>query len=186
MTADLVGLLAVNALFLAAGLGVTGAAGWWRGVRAARRAVGVSYLAGVASFGVAAQLLYVCGASLATWEVVAICGVLALGALRALRGPSDAAASARWRLAALRVALMVTLIAVDLWYQPLWAYDSWTFWTPKAHALWALHGLHECLTRTGKNAEAQLVAHQLRTTTALADVPIEAPCFCRTERDCCG
>ncbi|MFC8672374.1 hypothetical protein ACFUEN_06845 [Streptomyces griseorubiginosus] len=52
--------------------------------------------------------------------------------------------------------------------------------------IWALHGLHECLTRTGKNAEAQLVAHQLRTTTALADVPIEASCFCRTERDCCG
>ncbi|KUM80626.1 hypothetical protein [Streptomyces griseorubiginosus] len=52
--------------------------------------------------------------------------------------------------------------------------------------VWALHGLHECLTRTGKNAEAQLVAHQLRTTTALADVPIEASCFCRTERDCCG
>jgi hypothetical protein len=36
---------------------------------------------------------------------------------------------------------MAAVLAVDLWYQPLWAYDSWTFWTPKAHALWALHGL---------------------------------------------
>ena len=36
---------------------------------------------------------------------------------------------------------MLALLAVDLWYQPLWAYDSWTFWTPKAHALYALNGL---------------------------------------------
>ena len=36
---------------------------------------------------------------------------------------------------------MLGLLAVDLWYQPLWAYDSWTFWTPKAHALYALNGL---------------------------------------------
>ena len=36
---------------------------------------------------------------------------------------------------------MLGLLAVDLWYQPLWAYDAWTFWTPKAHALYALNGL---------------------------------------------
>jgi hypothetical protein len=36
---------------------------------------------------------------------------------------------------------MVVMLAVDLWFQPLWAYDAWTFWTPKAHALWALGGL---------------------------------------------
>ncbi len=52
--------------------------------------------------------------------------------------------------------------------------------------VWALHGLHECLVRTGKDAEARIVAHQLRTATALADVPVEASCFCRTEKHCCG
>ncbi|MFB7510651.1 hypothetical protein ACFC0P_46060, partial [Streptomyces broussonetiae] len=47
--------------------------------------------------------------------------------------------------------------------------------------VWALHGLHECLVRLGKQGEAQIVAQQLRIATALADVPIEASCFCRLE-----
>jgi hypothetical protein len=47
--------------------------------------------------------------------------------------------------------------------------------------VWALHGLHECLMRLGKTGEAQIVAQQLRIATALADVPIEASCFCRLE-----
>jgi hypothetical protein len=36
---------------------------------------------------------------------------------------------------------MLLLLAVDLWYQPLWAFDAWTFWTPKAHALFEMNGL---------------------------------------------
>ena len=47
--------------------------------------------------------------------------------------------------------------------------------------VWALHGLHECLVRLGKTGEAQIVAQQLRIAAALADVPIEASCFCRLE-----
>ncbi|WP_369193368.1 hypothetical protein [Streptomyces djakartensis] len=47
--------------------------------------------------------------------------------------------------------------------------------------VWALHGFHECLLRTGKTGEAALVAHQLKMATALADVPIRASCFCRAE-----
>jgi tetratricopeptide (TPR) repeat protein len=47
--------------------------------------------------------------------------------------------------------------------------------------VWSLHGFHECLLRLGKTAEAQLVAHQLKLATALADVPVEASCFCRTD-----
>ncbi|NED22690.1 hypothetical protein G3I31_32450 [Streptomyces sp. SID9913] len=45
--------------------------------------------------------------------------------------------------------------------------------------VWALHGFHECLTRTGRTAEAAIVAQQLRTAAAVADVPVEASCFCR-------
>ncbi|MFI9169387.1 hypothetical protein [Streptomyces lincolnensis] len=60
--------------------------------------------------------------------------------------------------------------------------------------VWALHGLHECLVRLGKAGEAQIVAQQLRVATALADVPVEASCFCRLETapavgetgGCCG
>jgi tetratricopeptide (TPR) repeat protein len=56
--------------------------------------------------------------------------------------------------------------------------------------VWALHGFHECLVRLGKVGEAQIVAQQLKIAVALADVPIEASCFCRLEAvsgdDCCG
>ncbi|MFI2632703.1 hypothetical protein ACH5A2_20240 [Streptomyces collinus] len=47
--------------------------------------------------------------------------------------------------------------------------------------VWALHGFHECLLRSGKTGEAALVAHQLKMASALADVPVQASCFCRLE-----
>ncbi|MFF3332466.1 hypothetical protein ACFYWX_23375 [Streptomyces sp. NPDC002888] len=60
--------------------------------------------------------------------------------------------------------------------------------------VWSLHGLHECLVRLGKEAQARIVAQQLKIAVALADVPIEASCFCRLEAvtgtggkdGCCG
>lgn len=55
--------------------------------------------------------------------------------------------------------------------------------------VWALHGLHECLVRGKKEGEARIVARQLRIALALADVPVEASCFCRLDTgtsDCCG
>ncbi|MEV0174589.1 hypothetical protein AB0I00_26160 [Streptomyces sp. NPDC050803] len=47
--------------------------------------------------------------------------------------------------------------------------------------VWSLHGLHECLVRLGRTGEAQIVAQQLKLAVALADVPVEASCFCRLE-----
>ncbi|NUP23473.1 MAG: hypothetical protein HOZ81_46945 [Streptomyces sp.] len=47
--------------------------------------------------------------------------------------------------------------------------------------VWSLHGLHECLMRLGRIEEAQMVAQQLRLAVALADVPVEASCFCRLD-----
>lgn len=57
--------------------------------------------------------------------------------------------------------------------------------------VWALHGFHECLVRLGKAGEARIVAHQLTVATALADVPVNASCFCRLPttgppEDCCS
>ena len=46
--------------------------------------------------------------------------------------------------------------------------------------VWSLHGLHECLTRLKRPAEAAMVKQQLDIAVARADVPIEASCFCRT------
>ncbi|GGM96058.1 tetratricopeptide repeat protein [Streptomyces fuscichromogenes] len=50
--------------------------------------------------------------------------------------------------------------------------------------VWALHGLHECLRRLGREGEAGIVAQQLKLAGAFADVPVRASCFCRAE--CCG
>ncbi|MFH8974458.1 hypothetical protein [Streptomyces sp. NPDC017890] len=47
--------------------------------------------------------------------------------------------------------------------------------------VWALHGLHECLARLGEEGQARIVAQQLKLATALADVPVEASCFCRLD-----
>ena len=56
--------------------------------------------------------------------------------------------------------------------------------------VWALHGYHECLVRLGRIAEARIVQPQLRLAVAMADVPIEASCFCRlsavTPDACCA
>ncbi|MEU9608458.1 hypothetical protein [Streptomyces sp. NPDC048057] len=52
--------------------------------------------------------------------------------------------------------------------------------------VWSLHGFHECLVRLGRTEEARIVAQQLKLATAVADVPIEASCFCRTETAASG
>ena len=68
--ADVLWLAVVNSLFLAGGLGVTGAAG----LSGARyRNLAVSYLAGVASYGVIAQTLFVLGARMTRVEIVVVC-----------------------------------------------------------------------------------------------------------------
>ena len=45
--------------------------------------------------------------------------------------------------------------------------------------VWSLHGLHECLLRLGRTAEAAMVKQRLDIAAARADVPIKASCFCR-------
>ncbi|KAL2148257.1 hypothetical protein VTH82DRAFT_2405 [Thermothelomyces myriococcoides] len=52
---------------------------------------------------------------------------------------------------------------------------------PQQHRnnVWALHGLHECLLRLGRESEARMVRPQLQLALAAADVPIKASCFCR-------
>lgn len=45
--------------------------------------------------------------------------------------------------------------------------------------VWALHGLHECLSRRGENVERVHVAALLDQAVARADIPIRASCLCR-------
>ena len=45
--------------------------------------------------------------------------------------------------------------------------------------VWSLHGLHECLVRLGRTAEAEVIRLQRDIAVSSADVPIEVSCFCR-------
>ena len=45
--------------------------------------------------------------------------------------------------------------------------------------VWSLHGLHECLVKTGQGAEARLIKQRLDLANAHADAPITASCACR-------
>jgi tetratricopeptide (TPR) repeat protein len=44
---------------------------------------------------------------------------------------------------------------------------------------WSLHGLAECLRRTGRNAEAESVEERFRAAWKRADVVLPGSCFCR-------
>jgi tetratricopeptide (TPR) repeat protein len=46
--------------------------------------------------------------------------------------------------------------------------------------VWALHGLHECLVRLGRDDEARKLRPRLKRAVDGADVPIKSSCFCRT------
>jgi tetratricopeptide (TPR) repeat protein len=45
--------------------------------------------------------------------------------------------------------------------------------------VWSLHGFHECLTRLGRNDEAELIKPALDKALARADVTIRYSCYCR-------
>ena len=47
--------------------------------------------------------------------------------------------------------------------------------------VWALHGLHECLTRRGAAGDAFMIRQRLDLALARAEMPIRASCLCRRE-----
>jgi hypothetical protein len=141
-------LLVANLCLLGAGAGVTRALGVWSTARDLRRFVGTSYMAGVAAYGVAAQTLYVLGASLRLWQILALCLLLAAtGAFSRAGGrPWSEASTITLRrpeliMAAVAILLLI-LLGIDSIFQPLASWDAWTQWTPKAQALVLDNGLH--------------------------------------------
>ena len=45
--------------------------------------------------------------------------------------------------------------------------------------VWALHGLHECLRKLGRHAEADVLQPNLNLALAFADIEVTSSCFCR-------
>jgi tetratricopeptide (TPR) repeat protein len=51
--------------------------------------------------------------------------------------------------------------------------------------VWSLHGYAECCRRLGRTEEAEAIELQLEQAQAVADVTINASCFCRRVDHCC-
>jgi hypothetical protein len=145
MIVDAGQLLAANALFLAAGIGVRRLVGSTHGSGVPSR-LALTYLVGVASFGVLAQLLLVVGLSLTATEATALALLLlALGLVRRPRPGSRrkavAAFGRRETLLGLLAAAVVVALGIRSFYEPLASWDAWAFWTPRAKSIVLFDGL---------------------------------------------
>lgn len=49
------------------------------------------------------------------------------------------------------------------------------------HNVWSLHGYHECLVTLAKVDEAEAISGKVKAALELADMPVKASCFCRTQ-----
>jgi hypothetical protein len=145
-------LLAANACFLAAGVGLGRALGVWTSRADLAGAVGLLYMLGAAVCGSLAAFALIAGLSLELWQVLVGCGLLALTGL--FRGGGSMLRPARpmLRPAALMTraiqALLVGYLAILFVHdalKPLVDWDSWTMWTMKARAIILLHGLDPAL-----------------------------------------
>ncbi|HEX6701909.1 MAG TPA: hypothetical protein VF101_14375 [Gaiellaceae bacterium] len=140
MIADVARLLAANALFLVAGVGVRRALARtdWPGLV---RGLGLTYLAGLAAFGVVAQLALVAGLSLNLPEACAIAVSLFVAGLlrRPALTPSPPPVFTTSTTAV--VAVVMTALGIRSLYEPLASWDAWAFWTPRAQSLVLLNGL---------------------------------------------
>jgi hypothetical protein len=170
MIGDAARLLLANAMFLLAGIGVLGVDGSRHARRSASRAA-LAYLAGVAAFGLLAQLLLVAGLALVWWQAVSV-SLLVFGA-GLLRGRGAARASPALRGRSPRRALLLlpagailALLGVQSLYQPLDSWDAWAFWVPKAESIVLLGGLdpHYFAAPTTANADYPILLPAIEAT----------------------
>jgi hypothetical protein len=154
------GILAAQALFLFAGLGIVWALRGWRTWLDFARLAGLAYLVGIATVGVEATLVLVAGGGVPTLVVVALSvGTGALAALVAWRRKRPLPRAGgftrpQWRASTIAgvVGATVTLFLLGEFYrvarhQGLVAWDAWAFWVPKAKAIYFFGGLDETLFR---------------------------------------
>lgn len=156
----LLGLLALNLLFLLAGSCLLWAARGFDDWGDWLRSAGVSYFVGVAVGCVSMTLVLVWGGAASVSSVLgvtlgpAVVG-LAAGALRRRPLPRGAAGSwigsgsdlASWGLGLLTTGLLAAFYR-EAAAAPLRAWDAWTFWVPKAKVIYFFGGIDVPLFRT--------------------------------------
>jgi hypothetical protein len=152
MTRAYLGLAALDALYLLAGLGLLVGFGHVRSLRSALRLAGLAFTVGWAAAGVAAVLLLVAGLSLAPWQLALACVALAAAGAAASfvtpRIPEPRARAAEgggmWfaLVAGVVVLLYLELLGMRSFVAPAsYHSDAWGFWLPKAKAIALFGGL---------------------------------------------
>ena len=149
---SLLGLVVLNLFALAVGSGLLWGLRGWRSWWERARVVGLAYMLGVAGLGVALTLSLVLGIPfslltiLLTGLVLAVGGLLVgirLGRPRPVLGP----APRRIGLAGAALAALVIVYLEALFraarLSGLYAFDAWSFWVPKAKAIYFFDGLDE-------------------------------------------
>jgi hypothetical protein len=151
VTTSYLGLAALDALLLVAGLGILGGLGLVRNGRDALRHAGLALVVGWAAVGIAASTALVLGAPLAVWSVallaaaIAATGVVAGRRVPARRLPAAGEPGlASWLAVASAAILFVQLAALLRRAVAAGApkeWDAWAFWLPKARSLVEFGGL---------------------------------------------
>ena len=147
---SLLGLVALNLFALGVGAGLLWGLRGWRSWWELARLAGLAYMLGVAAIGVALTLVLVVGIpfSFATIVLVGIALAAAglgvgvrLGRPRPLLGPGPR----RIGLAGAALAALVIVYLEALFraarLSGLYAFDAWSFWVPKAKAIYFFSGL---------------------------------------------
>ena len=149
---SLLGLAVLNLYTLGVGAGVLWGLRGWRTWWELARLAGLAYMLGIAALGVALTLVLVVGIPfslatiLLTGLVLALAGLgvgIRLGRPRPARGP----APRRIGLASAALAALVIVYLEALFRAArllgLYAFDAWSFWVPKAKAIYFFGGLDE-------------------------------------------
>ena len=190
-TRALLGLAGLNAFMLAIGIAALWAIRGWSSWLDLVRLSGFAYMLGVALFGIALTLGLVVGVPFTGVSMLAIGGALAAACLvgRRLLGrravpPAAPAAEARPRGLVLVGAAFGLLIVVYLEalfrsarLTGLAAWDAWSFWVPKAKAIYFFGGLDEQFFSELPNQTYPplLPALKRRLSTSWAR-PMSSPC----------
>ena len=155
MTSSYLGLAALDAFLLIAGLGALHGLGLVRSSRDALRHTGLAVVVGWAAVGIADSLALILGAPLNRWVVASFALAIAVaGVFVGRRVPSyrlrivGESGAASWVAVAGAAVLLVQLAA--LLRRALAAgaptqWDAWTFWLPKARSIVEFGGLDTAL-----------------------------------------
>jgi hypothetical protein len=158
MSRSVAAVVALNLLFVGAGHPVVWAIRGYARWSDVLRLTGAAYFAGLALAVLATENLLVVGVPFSAWTVIATCvaigaaGTAAAVALRRTwpRGVADRHSEPLLALGVATAAIVAVYLVALARVAPhlgVWEPDAWTFWTPKAEAIYYFGGLdHQIFT----------------------------------------